>query len=342
MSHDDGFPKRSSAQRTGAVGVTVVTGLVENELKWHFRRNHQEDDFGIDGYVDIVREDGAVIGKSFAVQIKTGPSHVAKDSAQGYLLYGDLKHLNYFLNSPVPVVLVWVDDTKNRAWWVYVQPHAIRMTKTGWSILIPKANQFNSSSRSALIELAGPTTNYLPLVQRLNSIRDMACSSGRVIFVITREEAETGDVSRLQDFFHMFEAAPDVLPNIRNKLVLAVNGWDDDQREVYEIPEVRNWYSKAEKSVLGWSYYLDLESRYSTLMAFMACTCKVEVRGASKDGHQKIIWIPPLERKAFMERHFDWLNQFTKKHRIPLSVNKEISHAIGRLVIGDSKTGIKQ
>ena len=293
MNGDASFPKLSSAQRKGAAGVTVVTGLVENELKWRFRRNHQEDDFGIDGYVDIVRKDGAVLGKCFAVQIKTGPSHVAKTSEQGLLLYGELKHLNFFLNSPVPVVLVWVDDSVNRAWWVHVQPHAIRMTKVGWSILIPKANRFAASSSAALAALAGPTIDYLPLVGQMNVIRDMACSSERMIFLITKEEVTAGDVSRLQDFFRMFEAAPDVLPDIRNKLTLAVHGYNEDQREVYEIPEVRTWFAKAESAVLGWSYYLDTESRYSTLKVFMMCTCKVEVRG--ERGTQKMIWISPNE-----------------------------------------------
>src|ERR1017187_4017731 len=324
------FPKQSQAQRTGSVGVTIVTRLVEDELKWNFRRNHQEDDFGIDGYVDIVRSDGAVLGKSFAVQIKTGPSHVAKTSDQGFLLYGEIKHLNYFLNFSVPVVLVWVDDSKKQAWWVHVTPHAIRMTKTGWSILIPKASCFDASSRKDLAALAGPTSDYLPLVEQLNKMRNIACQSDLLLFQIAKIEVDTGDVSRLKDFFQMFEAAPDVLPNMRNKLVLGVQGYDDDSREVYEIPEVRDWFSKAEKAVLGWSYYLLLESEFSTFPVFFFCTCKLEVRGASKEGTHKLLRIARAEGKAFIERHFNWLNQFTEKHQIPLSVNREISLAMGK------------
>jgi hypothetical protein len=330
MNEDGNFPKLSSAQHTGAAGVTVVAGLVENELKWRFRRNHQENDFGIDGYVDIVRSDGAVLGKSFAVQIKTGPSHVAKTSDQGFLLYGEIKHLNYFLNFSVPVVLVWVDDSKKQAWWVHVTPHAIRMTKTGWSILIPKASCFDASSRKDLAALAGPTSDYLPLVEQLNKMRNIACQSDLLLFQIAKIEVDTGDVSRLKDFFQMFEAAPDVLPNMRNKLVLGVQGYDDDSREVYEIPEVRDWFSKAEKAVLGWSYYLLLESEFSTFPVFFFCTCKLEVQGASKEGTYKLLRIARAEGKAFIERHFNWLNQFTEKHQIPLSVNREISLAMGK------------
>jgi len=322
------FPKQSQAQRTGSVGVTIVTRLVEDELKWNFRRNHQEDDFGIDGYVDIVRSDGAMIGKSFAVQIKTGSSHVAKTSDQGFLLYGEIKHLNYFLNFSVPVILVWVDDSKKQAWWIHVTPHAIRMTKTGWSILIPKTNRFDSSSSNLLLKLAGPTKDYLPLVDELNKIRNIACQAGFIIFRISKDEAIAGDISRLQEFFKMFEAAPDVLPSMRNKLVLAVHGYNEDKREVFEIPEVSNWYSKAEKAVLGWTYYLDLNPNYTTFQVFLACTCGAKIEGQSKDGSKKFVYMSPESQAAFLTRHYCWLNEFTDKHGISLEINKEISNAM--------------
>ncbi len=166
MNDGDRFPKLSSAQRTGSAGVTTVAKLVEDELNWRFRRNHQEDDFGIDGYVDIIGAGGSVLGRSFAVQIKTGPSHVAKTTEQGFLLYGELKHLNYFLNSSVPVILIWVDDSASRAWWVHIKPYAVRLTKTGWSVLIPRANLFDASCKADLSIIAGPTNNFLPLLER--------------------------------------------------------------------------------------------------------------------------------------------------------------------------------
>lgn len=330
MNNEDGFPKLSSAQRTGSAGVTIVTKLVEDELNWRFRRNHQEDDFGIDGYVDIVGVNGSVLGRSFAVQIKTGQSHVAKTTEQGFLLYGERKHLNYFLNSSVPIILIWVDDSSSRAWWVHIKPYAVRLTKTGWSILIPKANLLDTSCKAALSAIAGPTSNYLPLLEQVSMMRNTARQMHLLLFHVAKMEVETGDISRLKEFFDMFEAAPDVLSDIRNKLVLGVQGYDDDSREVYEIPEVRNWFSKAEKMLLGWAYYLLLDSEFSTFHVFFFCTCKFEVKGVSNDGAHKILNISHSEGAAFLKRHFEWLNEFTEKHQIPLSVNKEISLAMGQ------------
>lgn len=72
----------------------------------------------------------------------------------------------------------------------------------------------------------------------------------------------------------------------------------------------------------------------------LALMVMLDVRG--ERGTQKMIWITPKERMAFLERHFHSLNRFTKRHSIPLAVNKKISHAIGRIVVGDEETGIQQ
>jgi len=308
--------------------VTILTTIVEKELNWRFRRNHQEDDFGIDGYVDIVQEGGAIVGKCFAVQIKTGPSHIVKSPDQGMLLYGERKHLNYFLNSPIPVVLVWVDDSRSQAWWVHVKPAAIRMTSNGWSILIPKSNRFDSSGQHELARLAGLVKDYLPWVERIQKIREMACDAERVIFLATKVEATTCDVSRLKQFFEMFEAAPDMLPRLQGKLILAVQGWNDDKREVYEIPEARKWFANAEQAVLGWGYYLDLEASYTTFHTFFLCTIPTKIIGIRRTG--KLLDVSRMDGLKFIKKHFSWLNEFAEKHGFSADVNKQISMQMGK------------
>jgi hypothetical protein len=325
MHEDATFPKLTASQLTGAIGVTILNGIVERELKWRFRRNHQEDDFGIDGYVDLVSESGCVLGKNFAVQIKTGPSHVVKSTDHGFLLHGQLKHLNYFLNSPLPIILVWVDDSVGRAWWVHVKPTAVRMAKAGWTILIPKSNRLDSSARTALAALAGPVSNYLPLVGRIQTIREAARGVERIFFLADRAEVEAGDVSRLKEFFEMFEAVPEMLPALQGKLILIVHGWNEDAREVYQIPEARAWFEKAERAVLGWGYYLDLDGSHSTFHTFFMCSSTTEIVGETIDRSGKVVEISLDEAQKFIEKHFDWLNEFTDKHSFALEVNKEIS-----------------
>ncbi len=58
------LPQYDNSSKKGEDGATIVKAIVESELKWIFRKNHQETDFGIDAYIDLITEKGQVTGKS--------------------------------------------------------------------------------------------------------------------------------------------------------------------------------------------------------------------------------------------------------------------------------------
>jgi len=100
------------------MGVTFVKHATEAEFGWIFRKNPQEYDFGIDGYIDLITESGEVTGKSIAVQIKCGASYFKEKTKHGWNYRGELRHINYFMNLPCPVLLILVDPEKAKIWWV--------------------------------------------------------------------------------------------------------------------------------------------------------------------------------------------------------------------------------
>nr|WP_256137147.1 DUF4365 domain-containing protein [Escherichia coli] len=79
----DKFPKYRKEAQLGELGVNRVKSVINENLGWIFKRNHQEMDFGIDGFIEIVRDDGAVTGKMLAVQIKCGASFFRKKIGGG-------------------------------------------------------------------------------------------------------------------------------------------------------------------------------------------------------------------------------------------------------------------
>ncbi len=68
------FPKRLGTDETSERGVNIVSTIFNDKFHWIFRRTHQEHDFGIDAFIDLVTDDGRVTGKFIAAQIKTGKS----------------------------------------------------------------------------------------------------------------------------------------------------------------------------------------------------------------------------------------------------------------------------
>ena len=102
------YPQYIQSNRTARLGLNILTDVVERELGWIVRPNHQENDWGIDVYFDVV-SDGFVTGKSIAVQLKSGNSYLREMDRDFWCFTGERKHLNYYLNHDIPVLVVLVD-----------------------------------------------------------------------------------------------------------------------------------------------------------------------------------------------------------------------------------------
>jgi hypothetical protein len=111
----ESFPKLLNERLIGEAGVNAISSIINDKLKWIFRRVNAEHDFGIDGYIDIVADNGDVTGQSIAVQIKTGSSFLKRKVTAGFTFYGEKKHLNYYLNLKLPVLIVLYDQSAGDA-----------------------------------------------------------------------------------------------------------------------------------------------------------------------------------------------------------------------------------
>ncbi|WP_244576067.1 DUF4365 domain-containing protein, partial [Escherichia coli] len=111
----DKFPKYQKEAQLGELGVNIVKSVINENFGWIFKRNHQEMDFGIDGFIEIVRDDGAVTGKMLAVQIKCGASFFSEENRWGYVYRGENKHFNYLSNCPIPVLVLLCKPEKKRS-----------------------------------------------------------------------------------------------------------------------------------------------------------------------------------------------------------------------------------
>ena len=333
MDSKDGFPKLSRSQQTGSAGVTIVQRLVESKLKWRFRRNHQEDDFGIDGYIDVVSDSGQVVGKMLAVQIKTGSTYLDTSHSKQLLFKGDLKHLNYFLNTPIPVLVVVVDEKRGSAYWAQVHPGKIRLREKCWILSIPKKQRLDASAKRKILRLVGLVHYFIPTVEYFETLRQMISSMSGVLFLITKSEILNTDVSRLKQFIEMFHADCESLESIRNKLSLGVHGYENDSRELYEIPEVRRWFKHAEQEVLGWPFYLMTEPDGAAIKVFLFCTSELTPVGEWNGKTLRKVWIDGKEVGAFLERHFISLNNFAVEHSLSMKQLENVSEAFGECVL---------
>jgi hypothetical protein len=222
--NDQRFPKQTEAQATGKLGAALFEVLVRRSLAWDYRSTPQESDFGIDGYVDIVAAGGFVTGKSIAVQIKTGNSYFMEETADGWLYRGELKHLNYYLNLPAPVILVLVDPSTSRAWWRRFDPNATTRTAAGWTTTISRTQELTASAGHILRGVAGDAVDYLPHLEHFWMVNSQISESALIAVVISRQEIERQDTAPFEALFLRLEVSQDVALGAQGKVDFFILG----------------------------------------------------------------------------------------------------------------------
>ena len=74
-----------------------------------------------------------------------------------------------------------------------------------------------------------------------------------IVLAEEREMIERGDISRISEIIHSFHQ---FAKNYEGNIAFAIDGYDDDPRELYEISEVRRWFAKLDKEFPYMMYFL--------------------------------------------------------------------------------------
>lgn len=130
------------------VGVFAFGLAIARKFGWIFREQPISD-VGIDGHIELVTH-GKARGKLVAVQVKTGDSYLQR-TKEGLVFYGDNKHLDYWLNHSLPVLLVVYTPRDESLKWADIQPDNIERTSKRWKVVIPENREVNQDSLDELL-----------------------------------------------------------------------------------------------------------------------------------------------------------------------------------------------
>jgi hypothetical protein len=118
-----------------------------------FRRVHQEEDIGIDGFIEIVQNE-EVSGKLVAVQIKSGNSFLSENQLE-FEVAVDKKYLDYWKGFMVPVLLICYASSLNTASWIsiidYIEHAEFYDRPMLTNISIPVRHKFDAYALSVSI-----------------------------------------------------------------------------------------------------------------------------------------------------------------------------------------------
>lgn len=323
------LPKQNRANRIGRKGVAILTRIVEIELDWNLRLNHLEDDFGIDAYIDLVTKEGNLTGKSIALQIKSGESYFKQKSEYGWKYHGENRHLNYYLNHDIPVVIVIVDTESEKAFWVLCDPEQTEGGRNGWTITIPFENEITTKSKSELENFVSPTIDYVSQLEDYWETNKLLKSSSRILLIAGREDIESENYQPIIVALNRIASNKDLLYQHKENIEISIHGYNDDPRELHQIKEVKKWVTRILDNVKGLSFFLVKKDHPQFIKLLLFSQIKIDVVKGSEHIDQgrlrRKVEFESKDMVEIMKLLFNNLNEFCEANRIPLSVNKEIS-----------------
>ena len=152
--------------QTERLGVAALD-MFFSRAGWLFREQTTLD-YGIDAHIEIVEEQTPT-GKIIALQIKSGLSFFKEETLDSYVYRTDGRHIEYWVNHSMPVVIVLYNPETQSIYWQYLSKESVEETGKNWKILVPKANTFENSNR--VLKAFKSLTQPEPYIRRLNRLR---------------------------------------------------------------------------------------------------------------------------------------------------------------------------
>lgn len=332
------LPKSNKSNKIGRKGVTILTSIIENQLEWLLRINHQEDDYGIDAYIDIITNDGHLTGKSIAVQVKAGESYFKQKTEYGWIYSGELKHLNYYLNHDITVIIVIIDTDTQKAYWEICNAEQTNRSAKGWSIVIPFHQKLDKNSKNELTKYITPVIDYVSQLEEKWRTNELLKKFGYVLLIVGKEEIENLNYQPLISALSYFTSNKDLMYKYRSKIEIAIHGYDNDKRQLYEIAETREWIVNIFDYVKGLTFFLanHLDARFLRLYLYSQIEFDV-IEGTSKIDNgiekRKVVY-DARESVKVIYKLFGDLNMFCEYFKVPTPIIKEISDNITNCFTG--------
>jgi hypothetical protein len=152
-------------------------------------------------------------------------------------------------------------------------------------------------------------------------------SNDLIFYQFSRSKVERADFSHFLGLY-----APEKLPTGRrlrdmmNQFVFCVEGWDNDDREIHGIPEVRRFYSAFHQAWPYWLYFCNLD--VDTLRAMTMC-CMDSLTAIKVDASPQVqVQCEPTELLHFLSRDFVYMNEMCDRAQMFEHLVAERSKAV--------------
>ena len=90
-----------------------------------------------------------------------------------------------------------------------------------------------------------------------------------LVVTVSREEINSGNIEPALSILKQLISSPDMATTYKEKIDIAFHGYDTDSRELFEVPEVRDYVHKLDEKFPFWLYFLS--KKHLGLQALLFC-----------------------------------------------------------------------
>lgn len=309
----------------GDIKIDTISSIVNDELKYIFRKNYDKQKFGINAYIDIVTDTNKITGEALALHIINSDSLFIKKVLDQYFFYVKDEYINSFLNSPIPVLILVHDKDSDIVYWSLFDKEEMIHSNSGWVLTIPHANIFDLSFKEQLFDILDE-----PINTRGHWVhRSSFAPSDTIFYAVKKESIDNCNVNPLRRFLKRVQSDKKLIEKMQGKIEISIAGYMNDPRELWEIEAVKNWFKKADKKI-NWFYYCNTTHCSQGLKTYRACLCNLQrVNNIEKNGQKLVnVKIDTKPLVKLLKRNFKRLNNITGQLGMSMENTRRIAFRV--------------
>lgn len=129
----------------------------------------------------------------------------------------------------------------------------------------------------------------------------MAAEIDYLAIMFPRKDVEGNDISSALEQLNYLISKREIIQRFHQRVDIGISGYDNDSRELFEIPEIRKYLQQIDSKFPYWFYFLNnLNASSIQLIVFSCIECKIQ-NGRLNFDQQSML--------RFLNAHFTYMNQ---------------------------------
>ena len=149
-----------------------------------------------------------------------------------------------------------------------------------------------------------------------------------IFYAVGRTDVEEKNTDNLRDFRDRIAINDNLCRQIQGHVEISISGYDEDLRELFEIPEVVEWFEMADEVFRDWFFFLNTALPAAGLRSYVTCLCAPEVKKRDFKKSRVLLTLDMQKMNSLFKKNFVRLNELTERLGLSIEKNKEITYAV--------------